>query len=364
MALVIGKHTISPPVLLAPMSGITDLPFRRAVWRAGGGYVVSEMVASEDLVKARQDVVLRSAMGTDRTDGLNVIQLAGREAHWMAEGARVAQARGADIIDINMGCPARKVTGALSGSALMRDPHHAVSLIEAVLSGTSLPVTLKMRLGWDHSEMTGVEIARRAEAAGVSMITVHGRTRQQFYKGQADWPAIAEISRAVTIPVIANGDIVDVATAKAAQTQAEAEGVMIGRAAEGRPWFVAALAQALATGEPLIVPPADEQARQMALFYQDLIDHYREGHGRGEEAGERLGVRMARKHLAAFVDHLPVTFSPQDRRALRGALCQSTAPGEVYDRLVALSEHPASRGRPPEMCLFGNKTVENMPHIG
>ena len=227
MTFVLGNQSVFPPVLLAPLAGITDVPFRNLVQSFGAGLVVSEMVASHEMVQKKPGVRERAELGFGIES--TSVQIAGCDAYWMAEAARMIEANGAKIIDINMGCPAKKVTSGQSGSALMRTPDFALELIEAVVQATSLDVTLKMRLGWDDNVLNAPEIAIRAEAAGVRMITVHGRTRCQFYKGAADWQAIGHVKRAVSIPVIANGDIVDVATARQALQQSAADGIMVGR---------------------------------------------------------------------------------------------------------------------------------------
>lgn len=317
----IADVTLKNNVALAPMSGVSDLPFRRAVARFGAGLVVSEMTACEELIKGRPDVV-RRAEGDGEIFPF-VIQLAGREPHWMAEGARLAEAAGADVIDINMGCPSRQVTGVLSGSALMRNIDHALTLIEATVSATSKPVTLKMRLGWDWNCLNAPELAGRAESAGVQMLTVHGRTRNDFYNGTANWSAVRAVKEATGLPVIVNGDIVDDATAREALEQSGADGVMIGRAATGRPWLPGAVAKALSTGEAMRAPPLEVQRQAAITHYRETIDHY----------GAPLGVRMARKHLAATIDHAAIDLDPLQRRSFRSALCRIASPERVIDCL-------------------------------
>jgi tRNA-dihydrouridine synthase B len=280
----IGNIAVANPVLLAPMSGITDAPFRRLTAALGAGLVVSEMTASEDLVNARPMSRLRcEATGI----GPHVVQLAGCQVRWMAEGARLAEAAGADIIDINMGCPARHVTGGQSGSALMRDLDHALTLIEATVAAVKVPVTLKMRLGWDERALNAPDLARRAEAAGVQMISVHGRTRCQFYKGEADWTAVRAVKNAISIPLVVNGDITSFEKAVSALEKSGADAVMVGRAAQGQPWLPGQIARRLETGVIEGPPALAEQLDHIRALYDEVCRHY----GRG------IGLRHARKHL-------------------------------------------------------------------
>ncbi len=304
------------------MAGVTDIPFRRQVKAFGGRYCVSEMVASEQLARERLDMVRRAA-GAESIKPL-VIQLAGREPHWMAEGARLAQAAGADVVDINMGCPSKSVTSGLCGSALMRDPDLALSLIEATVAATTLPVTLKMRLGWDHQSMNAPEIAQRAEAAGVRMITIHGRTRNQFYAGRADWAAIKPVVEAVEIPVIANGDINSAADARQALALSGAAGVMVGRGAQGKPWLPGAIEHALLHGGEVSPPPRAQLLASLLALYADSLDFY----------PERLGLRVARKHIAWTID---AVFGAAARE-MRKAICMLENPQRVRAALVALFE--------------------------
>src|SRR5881227_1946297 len=282
--LKIGDISIANRVLLAPMSGVTDAPFRRLTARLGAGLVVSEMTASDDLVNGRPMSRLRcEAAGI----GPHVVQLAGCQSQWMAEGARIAEAAGADIIDINMGCPARHVTGGQSGSALMRDLDHALTLIEATIAAVTVPVTLKMRLGWDERSLNAPELARRAEAAGVQMISVHGRTRCQFYKGDADWGAVRAIKDAITIPLVVNGDITSFEKAVSALEKSGADAVMVGRGAQGQPWLPGQIARTLKTGVIEGPPTLAEQLDHIRALYEGVCSHY----------GLRIGLRHARKHL-------------------------------------------------------------------
>jgi tRNA-dihydrouridine synthase B len=282
--LKIGDITLANRVLLAPMSGVTDMPFRRLAASLGAGLVVSEMTASDDLVNGRPMSRLRcEATGI----GPHVVQLAGCEAGWMAEGARIAEAAGAEIIDINMGCPARHVTGGQSGSALMRDLDHALKLIEATIAAVKVPVTLKMRLGWDAASLNAPELARRAEASGVQMISVHGRTRCQFYKGEADWGAVRAVKDAIAIPLVVNGDITSFEKAVAALEMSGADAVMIGRGAQGQPWLPGQIGRRLDSGVIETAPQLTEQLKYVRTLYDEVCRHY----------GLRIGLRHARKHL-------------------------------------------------------------------
>lgn len=320
----LGSTVIDMPVLLAPMAGTTDYPFRRQAQAFGAPYVVSEMVAGDQLARSRRDMVRRTA-GAGVVTPL-VIQLAGRESRWMGEGARLAEEAGADVIDINMGCPSKMVTNGASGSALMRDPDHALRLIEATVAATSKPVTLKMRLGWNDDALNAPDIARRAEAAGVQMIVVHGRTRCQFFRGAANWAAIRPTVEAVGIPVIANGDIGTVDDARRALQESGAAGVMIGRAAQGRPWLVSAIIAGLRKDHAAHAPSLKDIHRSLDALYRDSLAFY----------GVDLGVRIARKHISWAIDAEATYLKPEARRAARADVCRMTSPDDVCAALARI----------------------------
>lgn len=307
----------APRVWLAPMSGATDAPMRRQAVRFGAPAVVSEMVAGETLAAARPDMVRRTCR--HEGGGLWIVQLAARRPSDMLAGAKLMAEAGVDVIDINMGCPARKVTGGQSGSALMREPVLAEEIIHAAIEGAGgRTVTLKMRLGWDDASLNAPDLAQAAERAGVSMLTVHGRTRCQFYKGVADWSAVKHTVDAVSIPVIVNGDIEDVVSASQALRKSGAHGVMIGRAAMGRPWLIGQVAAELA-GKAYSPPLLEEQIDSLIEQIDDSISLY----------GDHLGIRTVRKHVSAFADRVLAKEHESRRRSVRGALCTITDAGSL-----------------------------------
>ena len=341
--LQIGDVAIAGRVLMAPMTGITDLPFRRLASRLGAAYVATEMVASAELARGRPDVVRRAAVG----DGLplTVIQLVGRDPEAMAQGCRMAEAAGADIIDLNFGCPAKEVTGAASGSALMRTPELACRLIEAAVRATTRPVTVKMRLGWDDASRNAADLARRAEALGVAAVTVHGRTRQQFYTGRADWAAVGEVKAAVSIPVIVNGDILTADDARQALAQSGADALMLGRGVYGRPWLAAHLERALADGTTLEEPGP---AERMAI----VIEHLRASVAFYDPP---VGLKMFRKHLGWYIEQAPWPPDPVARRAAKGRLCRLDTPAEIEAALTELWR--------ADVAHFSNSAVEFSPQV-
>ena len=326
MTIQVADLTLTPSVFLAPLAGITDLPFRNLVQSFGAGLVVSEMVASQEMVQAKPGVREKAELGygVEATS----VQIAGRDAYWMGEAARQIEANGARLIDINMGCPAKKVTSAsgagAAGSALMKDLDHALTLIEAVVGAVDLPVTLKTRLGWDDAALNAPELARRAQDAGVKMVTIHGRTRCQFYKGRADWGAIANVSRAVDVPVIANGDIVDSHTARQAMAQSGAQGVMIGRGAQGKPWLLAQVAHDLFGARAPEVPVDKAFCDMVSGHYEAMLSFY----------GKELGLRVARKHLGWYMD------------------TSNTEPGLRRQVLTAKAPQDVLRLLPDALCAF------------
>ncbi len=324
---------IGTPVILAPMSGVTDLPFRRLAKQLGAGMVVSEMIASWAMIRENQKTM--SMAEIDSCGGISALQLAGCEPNTMAEAARLAVDRGADLIDINFGCPVKKVAlGQQAGSALMRDETAAAAILTATVRAVRVPVTLKMRMGWDHASLNAPRIARIAQDCGIRMVTVHGRTRQQFYTGWADWDFIGEVKNAVDIPVIANGDILTEDDAAEALRRSGADGVMIGRGCYGRPWFLAQVAEFLRTGSHLAEPPLSRQKAILSEHYHAILDHF----------GSHAGVRLARKHVSWYSRGLP---GSAEFRAAMNRLPDASAVLQLidafYDRLIA---HGVTRAAP------------------
>ncbi len=296
MHVQIGDIKLSSPVILAPMSGVTDLPYRKLVKKFGAGLVVSEMVASRAMIARSHQSLKKCAIDKADNDATRAcVQLAGCEADVIAQSAKMNEDMGAKIIDLNFGCPAKKVVGGFAGSALMRDVKLATEILEQTVKAVNIPVTLKMRLGWDDDSLNAPILAKIAENAGIKMVTVHGRTRCQFYKGKADWKAISKVKEAVKIPVIANGDIVCIDTAIEALKQSKADGIMVGRGCYGKPWLIAQIAHFLEKKEKLADPNLKTQLQVIIEHYDSMIEHY----------GEDIGVKMARKHLGWYSSGMP-----------------------------------------------------------
>ncbi len=315
MGIRIGPIALSDAVILAPMAGVTDLPFRRLVKRLGASMVVSEMIASQGMIRACRQTLRMAA--SEPEEHPMAIQIAGCEPAVMAEAAKLARDQGAAVVDINFGCPVKKVVRGQAGSALMRDEALAARILEAVVAAVEIPVTLKMRTGWDHDHRNAPQLARMAESCGIRLVTVHGRTRCQFYHGSADWAFIGEVKQAVTIPVIANGDIVSPETAAQCLALSGADGVMIGRGAYGRPWLLAQVAAFLATGTAPAEPSLAHQLEIILEHFEMILDHY----------GSVHGVRVARKHIGWYSRGL------HGSAEFRSEINQMTDPAAIRDHI-------------------------------